>query len=215
MYTLYFSPGACSMASHILLEECGADYEPKLVALAKGEQRTDAYRKINPHGKVPALDVGGTVITENVAILPYIARQFPDAGLLPADAVEAARCVEFAGWLSSTAHIAFSLVLHPERPAAGADIGEAALTAIGDNARKKFWECLQEIDARLAGNQWVMGSQFTFVDPYALVFYGWGNRVEMPMTELANYTGFKDRMIERAAVRKVLEREKSPLLGAA
>ena len=69
MYTLYFSPGSCSMASHILLEECGADYETKLVALAKGEQRTEEYRKINPHSKVPALAVDGKIITQNAALL--------------------------------------------------------------------------------------------------------------------------------------------------
>lgn len=215
MYTLYFSPGACSMASHILLEECGAAYEPKLIALAKGEQRTEAYRKINPHGKVPALAVDGKVITENVSILPYIAGQFPEANLLPGDAVELARCIEVAGWLSSTAHVAFSLVLHPERPAGGAEIGEAALKAISDHARKTYWACMEEIDGRLSGKQWMMGTQYTFLDPYALVFYGWGNRVEMPMADLKNYTAFKDRMIERPAVRTVLDREQSPILKAA
>ncbi len=215
MYTLYYSPGACSMASHILLEECGAAYETKLVALAKGEQRTEAYRKINPHGKVPALAVDGKVITQNVAILPYIAGQFPDAGLLPRDPVELANSVAVAGWLASTAHVAFSLILHPERPAGGADMDEAGLKAISDTARKTYWACMEEIDGRLAGKQWMMGDQYTFLDPYALVFYGWGNRVEMPMADLGNYTAFKDRMMARPAVRKVLEKEQSPLLKAA
>ena len=73
MYILYFSPGACSTAAHVLLEECGAEYEIKQVALAKGEQRTEEYRKINAHGKVPALVVDGEVITQNAAILPFIA----------------------------------------------------------------------------------------------------------------------------------------------
>ena len=215
MYTLYYSPGACSMASHILLEECGAAYEPELVALAKGEQRTEAYRKINPRGKVPALAVDGTVITENVAILPCIAGQFPEANLLPGDPVELAHCMERIGWLSSTVHVAFSLVLHPERPAGGAEIGEAALKEISDHARKTYWACMAEIDAPLAGQQWMMGSQYIIADPYALVFCSWGKRVEMPMADLKNYTAFKDRMIERPAVRKVLEREQSPLLKAA
>lgn len=215
MHTLYFSPGACSMAAHILLEECGGAYETKLVALAKGEQRTEAYRRINPHGKVPALAVDGKIITQNVAILPYIAGQFPAAGLLPRDSVELAHCVGLAGWLASTVHVAFSLILHPERPAGGAEIGAAALEAISDNARKTYWACVQEIDGKLAGKQWMMGDQFTFLDPYALVFYGWGMRVEMPMAELENYTAFKDRMMERPAVRIVLEKEQSPLLKAA
>ncbi len=215
MYTLYFSPGACSMASHVLLEECGAVYETKPVALAKGEQRTEEYRKINPHGKVPALAVDGKVITQNAAILPYIAGQFPDAGLLPADPVDRANGVAVVGWLASTVHPAFSLILHPERAAGGADIGEAALKAISDNARKTYWACMEEIDGRLSGNQWMMGDQYTFVDPYALVFYSWGKRLDLPMADLGNYTAFKDRMIERPAVRKVLEKEQSPLLEAA
>ena len=215
MYTLYFSPGSCSTASHILLEECGAAYETKRVALAKGEQRTEEYRKVNPHSKVPALAVDGKVITQNVAILPFIAGQFPDANLLPRDPAELAQCVAVVGWLASTVHVTFALVLHPERPGGGTDIGEAALKAIGDAARKTYWACMEEIDARLSGKQWMMGDQYTFLDPYALVFYGWGNRIEMPMKDLKNYTAFKDRMMARPAVRTVLEKEESPLLKAA
>ena len=215
MYTLYFSPGACSMASHVLLEECGADYETKLVALAKGEQRTDEYKKINPHSKVPALAIDGKVITQNVAILPYIAGQFPDSELLPRDPVDLANCLSVAGWLASAVHVAFGLVLHPERPAGGADMDEAAQKAIGDTARNTYLAAMEEIDARLAGQQWMMGDQYTFLDPYALVFYGWGNRIEMPMADLKNYTAFKNRMLDRPAVRTVLEKEQSPLLKAA
>ena len=215
MYTLYFSPGSCSMASHILLEECDADYETKLVALAKGEQRTEEYKKINPHSKVPALTVDGKVITQNVAILPFIAGQFPDANLLPRDPVELAQSVAVVGWLASTTHVAFGLILHPERPAGGADMDEVALEAISDTARQTYWACMEEIDARLSGQQWMMGDQFTFLDPYALVFYGWGNRVDMPMKDLKNYTAFKDRMMARPAVHTVLEKEQSPLLKAA
>ena len=215
MYTLYFSPGSCSMASHILLEECGADYETKLVALAKGEQRSEEYKKINPHSKVPALAVDGRVITQNVAILPFIAGRFPKANLLPHDPVDLAQAVAVAGWLASTTHVAFGLVLHPERLAGAADVDPAALKAIGDTARKTYWGCMEEIDGRLSGKQWMMGDQYTFLDPYALVFYGWGNRVEMPMKDLKNYTAFKDRMMARPAVHTVLEKEQSPLLKAA
>jgi glutathione S-transferase len=203
------------MASHVLLEECGADYETKSVALAKGEQRSDEYKKINPHSKVPALAVDGKIITQNVAILPYIAGQFPDAELLPRDPLVLASCLATAGWLTSAVHVAFGLVLHPERPGGGADIGDAAMKAIGDTARNTYWAAMQEIDTRLAGQQWMMGDQYTFLDPYALVFYGWGNRIEMPMADLKDFTSFKDRMLERPAVRTVLEKEQSPLLNVA
>lgn len=215
MYTLYYSPGACSMAAHVLLEECGAEYEAQLVALAKGEQRSEAYLKVNPHSKVPALAVDGKVITQNAAILPFIARQFPDANLMPSDPVALAQCIATVGWLASTTHVAFSLVLHPERPAGGADIGEAGQKAIEDTARATYWSCMEEIDRRLSDKQWMMGDQFTFLDPYALVYYGWGNRIQMPMADLAHYTAFKDRMIARPAVQAVLEKEQSPLLKAA
>lgn len=215
MYTLYFSPGACSMASHILLEECGAEYETKRVALADGEQRGEAYLKINPHGKVPALAVDGKVVTENCSILPYIARKFPDKNLLPSDPDELASAMELASWLSSTVHVTFAHIARPERWTGGPEIGEAAINAIKETARNTFWDCLKEIDARLEGKEWMMGSQFTFLDPYALVFFGWGTRIGLPMAELKNFTAFKDRMMQRPAVRTILEKEQSPLLKAA
>ena len=83
MLTLYYSPGASSVIPHITLEEIRAPYQRKLINLAKGEHKTDAYLKINPHGKVPALSVDGNILTENVAILTYLAKRFPDARLLP------------------------------------------------------------------------------------------------------------------------------------
>ena len=76
MLTLYFSPGACSLASHIGLEESGAPYEAKPILLAKQQQRTDNYLKINPRGKVPSLDADGKILVENTAILTYLARRY-------------------------------------------------------------------------------------------------------------------------------------------
>ena len=212
MYILYFSPGACSTAAHVLLEECGAEYEVKQVALAKGEQRTEEYRKINAHGKVPALAVDGKVITQNAAILPYIAGQFPEAKFSPSNPIDFANCLELVGWLASTVHPAFGLALHPERPAGGAEIGEAAIKIISDTGHKTFWKCLEEIDQRFSGDHWMMGEQYTFADPYVLVFYSWGVRLDLPVIKLKNYTSWKDRMLARPAVLRVLKKEESILL---
>lgn len=99
-----FSPGACSLASHIGLEETGAPYELKPILLAKGQQRTEDYLKINPRGKVPALKVDGKILVENTAILTYLARKFPDKKLLPADPAEEARCIATMCWFSSIVH---------------------------------------------------------------------------------------------------------------
>ena len=211
MLTLYYAPGACSMASHITLEECGVPYEAKMLAMAKQEQRSETYLKVNPRGKVPALDVAGTVLTENLAILTYLALTNPDKKLLPDDPFQRAKCLSHMAYLSNTVHPAFTHFVRPERFTEDAN-ATAATKAMG---KKTFWGLLGEIDGLLAGKEWVMGSQFTVADPYTLVFYGWGGRAELPMGDLKNYTAFKDRMLKRPAVRKVLEREQSPLLKAA
>jgi glutathione S-transferase len=212
MLTLFYSPGACSMASHIALEEVGASFDNKLVALAKGEQKTPEYLKINPRGKVPALRLDdGSVLTENVAILAYLGRRFPDKGLLPSDPAAEARCISMMAWLSNTVHPAFTHIFRPERFATE----ESAYPAVKAAGKKIFWEALQEIDGLVAGKKWMQGDQYTVCDPYALVFYGWGARIEQPVKDLRNYTAWKDRMLERPAVRKVLEREQNILLKAA
>jgi glutathione S-transferase len=208
MLTLYFSPGACSTASHIALEESGAQYEERPTLLAKGEHKTSEYQKINPRGKVPALVADGQVITENTAILTYIARRFPEKKLLPADAIAEAQCISWMAWLSNSVHPSYTHILRPERFAEG----ESALDAVKKMGAKNFFASLQEIDGHLAGRQWVMGEQFTVADGYTLVFYGWGVRADMPVKDLANYTAWKDRMLARPAVRKVLESEGNVLV---
>lgn len=211
MMTLYFSPGACSMASHIGLEESGAPYEEKPTLLPKGEQKTEAYLKINPRGKVPALSVDGKVITENTAILTYIARRFPEKNLMPKDPVEEARCIGTMAWFSNMVHPSYQRYMRSERFAEG----DAAQASVKEMGKKSFWDNLKEIDSLLEGKQWMVGDQFSVADGYGLVFYGWGLRGELPMKDLKNYTAWKDRMVKRPAVRKILESEQNVILKAA
>jgi glutathione S-transferase len=203
MMTLYFSPGACSLASHIGLEESGAPYEAKPILLSKGEQRTEAYLKINPRGKVPALAIDGQVLVENTAILTYLGRRFPEKRLMPADPLAEARCIATMCWFSTIVHPSFQRFMRPERFADS----EIAHAAVKENGRKSFWANCQEIDSMIQGKNWIMGDQYTLVDPYALVFYGWGLRGGFPMSELRAYTAWRERMLERPAVRKVIEDE--------
>ncbi|MDB5862364.1 MAG: hypothetical protein JWO70_170 [Betaproteobacteria bacterium] len=208
MLTLYFSPGACSMATHIGLEEAGANYEEKPTMLMKGEHKTEAYMKINPRAKVPALAVDGRVITENTAILTYLARQFPEKKLLPSDPVAEAQCISTMAWLSNTVHPSYGHYFKPDRYAET----EAAQADVKQMGAKAFFANLKEIDSMLKGKQWIMGDQYTVADPYALVFYGWGVRGKFPVDELTAYTAWKDRMLARPAVRKILESEGSVLV---
>jgi glutathione S-transferase len=211
MLTLYYSPGACSLASHITLEESGANYESHPIMLSKGEHKTEAYLKINARGKVPALKIDDQVLTENTAILTYLAKTYPQANLMPKDPLGEARCISTMAWLSNTVHPCFTHIFRPERfsddPAAHAGLKEVG--------KRSFFANLQEVDRLLAGKQWLQGAQFTTCDPYALVFYSWGFRSEMPVNELKNYTAWKERMVQRPAVRKILEREQNPLVKAA
>ncbi len=203
MLKLYFSPGACSLASHIGLEESGAPYELEPVMLAKKQQQTPEYLKINPRGKVPTLSIDGKSLVENTAILTYIARRFPEKKLLPADDAEAARCIATMCWFSSIVHPSYQRTRRPERFAAD----PAAHESIKENGKKSYWENCREIDSMIQGHDWVMGNQYTVVDPYALVFYGWGVNGGFPMQDLKNYTAWRERMMQRPAVKKSVEME--------
>ena len=204
MLRLYYAPGSCSMASHIALEEAGARYETRLIDEDAGEQRREGYLRINPRGKVPALQLAdGSVLVENLAIQVYVARTHPEARLLPDKPQDEARALSLMAFFASAVHPAFSHFWAPGRfttePSA-----EPAIRARGLDT---FHGYCREIDAMLAGTEWFLG-QFSTVDCYGFVFYRWGVRAGLPLRDLAHYTAHKDRMLGRPAVRRVLERER-------
>jgi glutathione S-transferase len=211
MLTLYYCPGLCSLASHITLEESGADYTTKLVNVMKGEHMSDDYRKVNPRNKVPTLSIDGTILVENAAIMAYLAKRYPDANLKPQDPLQEAQWLSTMVWFSNTNHPAFGRVFRSDK----ISDDKAAHPGIKEAGKKAAWDNLAEIDRMLAGKPWIMGTQFTTCDPYAMVFYSWGARAELPVKDLKNYTEWKNRMLQRPAVRKVLEREDNPLVKAA
>ena len=203
MLTLYYAPGSSSMAAHLVLEEAGAEYETRFVNEDAGEHRTEAYLRVNPRGKVPALRLpDGSMLVENVAIQTYVARTHPEAKLLPDDPEEEARALSLMAFFASAVHPAFSHFWAPGRftdePA-----GEARVRAKG---LATFHGHCREIETLLAESEWLFG-RFSTVECYGFVFYGWGLRAGLPMRDLPNYTAHKDRMLARPAVRRVLDRE--------
>jgi glutathione S-transferase len=201
MLTLYYAPGACSLAAHIVLEEGGETYEAQRIDLSKGEQRTEAYLKIHPQGRVPALRLdGGEAITENTAILPYLGKRF---GLWPKDALAETRAHSLIGFFAATVHPGHAHISRPERYATDA----SHFPNIQETGRKAFHGYLQQIDGLLAGRQW-LSDDYSVLDPYALTFYAWGLRRELPVREMKNYTAFSERMMQRPAVRRIVEEEK-------
>jgi glutathione S-transferase len=201
MLTLYFTPGACSLAPHIVLEESGEPYQKQMVDLANGEQRAEPYLKINPQGRVPALRLDdGEALTENTAILPYLGKRF---GLWPRDPIDEARALSMIGFFAASVHPAHAHIGRPERYAAD----PAAYPTIREAGLKSFHGYLQQIDGMLAGREWLAG-EYSVLDAYGLVFYAWGFRRELPLHELKAYTAHKDRMLARPAVRRVALEEK-------
>jgi glutathione S-transferase len=200
MLTLYYAPGACSMASHIVLEESGEKYEAKRMDLSKGEQRAPEYMKIHPLGRVPALRLDdGSPLAENTAILPYLGKRF---GMWPSDSIREAQALSTIGFFASSVHPAHAHIGRAERYTED----KSAFPGIQAMGKKTFHAYLKQIDAMYAGREWLSGA-YSVLDPYAFVFYVWGIRRELPVAELANYTALKERMAKRQAVQRVLADE--------
>ena len=203
MLKFFYAVGSCALASHIALEEAGADYEAVRLEFAAGDQRKPEYLELNPRGRVPTCVVDGNVITENVGIMSYFAGGHPEAGIWPRDTWHQALAISTMAWLSNTVHATYG---HLVRPARYVD-GEAHQEAVKEKARASYFDCLKEIDRLLSGRKWCIGSHYTCVDGYLLVFYRWGNRQKMPVRELGNYSAHADRVLARSAVRKVMADE--------
>jgi glutathione S-transferase len=200
MLVLYYASGACSMAPHIVLEEAGEKYEQRRVDFSRNEQRTDAYLKIHPLGRVPALILdSGEPLIENTAILPYLGKRF---GLWPADLLGEARALSTLGFFATNVHPAHAHISRPERYATDA----SCFPNIQARGRETFHGLLRQIDGMLAGREW-LSDRYSVLDPYAFTFYVWGIRRELPMAELKSYTAHRDRMLARPAVQRVLADE--------
>lgn len=208
-YILYYSPGACSLAAHIALEELGVAYAIELVSIPDGATSHPAYLAINPKGRVPALRIDGErkVLTELPAILTYLARKHPEGGLLPTiNPVLEARCHEWLAWLTGWLHgVGFGLLWRPGR----FDSDESRHEALQARGRQIILEAFAQIERQLDhGHMWGMPFGFSVVDPALFVFYQWGIRIGLPMqADYPAWTSIAARVAERPAVRRVLERE--------
>jgi glutathione S-transferase len=203
MLKLFYSPGACSIVSHIALEEAGADYELVKVTLAEGEHLKPEYLAINPHARVPALATDQGVITENIAILNFLADEFGAAGSVPrGDPYAAARCNELLGWFSSSVHISFATIWRGSRFTSDESMWPA-LQSGGRSALEKHFAEIED----LCGEGWLVDGHFTAADSYAAIFYRWGRRIEMDMSGYTRWAALVARVLDRPAVQRVLDRE--------
>lgn len=167
--TLYYSPGSCSRVSMIALEETGIAYKAIPVILASGEQLTDAYRKLNPKSKVPALRVDDHVLTETIAILDFLAKLYPKAALLPVgDPLAEATALSTLAWCASGLH---PLVTRLRLPQKFCDHPGTA-DRVRELARNEMIVQLGIADERLAHQDWLHGRQWSIADTYLAWVWG-------------------------------------------
>lgn len=198
---LYYSPGTCSLAGHIVLEWIGQPYEA--VRVSRDERKSPEFLKLNPAGAVPVFQDGDWALTQNVAILGYLADRFPEAGL-GGDGTPRARA-EVNRWLAfvnSDVHPAFKPLF-----GATAYLGdEASIEKSKDVARKSLRGLFERADAQLAGNDWIAGSR-SIADPYLYVVTRWAKAQGVDVSGLDNLARFAARMEADEAVQKVLAEE--------
>lgn len=204
MLTLYFAPDTCALAPHIALEEAGASYEAIRVDTAAGEQRSPAYLALNPKGRVPTLVTPEGSLTENPALLAFIAQAFPAANLAPLDDPFAfARVQSFNSYLCSTVHVAHAHGRRGPRWASDA----ASFADMKRKVPENMADCIGLIEREMLVGPWVMGNAFTICDPYLFTICLWLEADGVDATKYPAVHAHMLRMAARPAVKKVLERE--------
>lgn len=202
---LYYSPGACSLASHIILEELQLPYEATAIDLHAGQNRTTEYLRVNPNGVVPALQLDdGNVLTENIAILLYLAEQQPEANLIPpAGTLARARCYEWLSFITSDLHKAFVPLFRPERFASS----EQGKQEVVELTRKKVNEMMTLAEQKLQGKTFALGDNFSICDPYLLVIFQWAKHLKFDVTQWPNCANLAQQLYQRPSVQKALHAE--------
>jgi glutathione S-transferase len=201
MLKLFYAPSSSALAAHIALEEAEASYELAKIDLAADEQRRPEYLKINPNGRVPALATEHGFLSENPAILAYIAQSFPKARLAPlGDAFAFARMQAFNNYLSSTVHVAHS---HKRRAARWAD-DPVAITDMRRKVPETMAACFEVIENAMFVGPWAMGGDFTVADGYLFTLARWLEQDDVDPKRFPKVLEHRNRMAERASVKKII-----------
>lgn len=197
---LYYAPGSISVAVAIALFEAKLPFEPVKVNFAEGEQTKAGYLEVNPKGRVPALDVDGTCLTETGAILEYIAHVAPDANLIPDDALLAAHMRAVMYYLASTMHVNHA---HRARGHRWADKPES-LRDMAAKTPQTMSNSAHHVEEHCLRGNFVTGEHHSIADPYLFVVCSW---LEGDGVDIANHpkiAAFRNRMRTRPAVQQAI-----------
>jgi glutathione S-transferase len=195
---LFYHPGTCSLAPHIVLEEGGFDFALELVDEHHRYSAGDFYA-VNPKGYIPALELDdGEILTEGAAIVQHLADIAPVEGLIPAvGTVSRARCVEWLTFTATELHKAFPPLWTPLYP---------------DDLRAKGMDLLQQriafTNAHLGRRDYLLGDRFSVADAYLYTVLNWASRIDLDLAQWPHAKAFMTRMEARPKVKKALEVEK-------
>lgn len=207
MTKLFFSPGACCMSCHIALEMTNIPFELVYVGKKADEKTRADFLKVNPLGAVPAiLFDDGKVLTQNIAILEYIADQKPEANLIaPAGTWERAEIMKWLSFIAADLHKAFAPIFYlskiSSRTETQEDIKQWAFTNI-----EKYFTLLEK---HLSDKTYLVGEHFTIADAYLFTVYQWSKPIGFPTEKFIALNHYSDRIAALPAVKKVHEREEA------
>ena len=200
MLTLYYAKGSSALAPHILLEEVGAEYSVHEVPIAKGAHHEHGYLQINPKGRVPALRTPNGVLTENPAILTYIAATHPGAHMLPDNPYERAEADALNAYLCATMHVAFA---HLQRGARWSD-DESAQASMKNKVAANIAACAELIETHYLKGPWAMGEHYTICDPYLFLAPRWMAKSGVDLSNYPKLEAHHTAMLNRPATLSVM-----------
>ena len=201
MLEFYFSKGSSALAAHILLLETGVDFEAIEVSIAKSAHLQPAFLRRNPKGRVPALGTPLGIITENPAILEYIATLQPQAPLMPEGAFAQAQCRSLCAYLCATAHVAAAHRHRGKRWAQQAASHQDMAAQVPGNLQA----CADFLETDLALAPWAFGADYSFCDPYLFQFTRWLAAAAIPLEGHPKLAAHKAAMLARPATQAALQ----------
>lgn len=203
----YYCPITCSVVTHMALTESGANFDVRLVNLRRGAHRSPEYLRMNPKHQVPVLVIDSEPLTENVAILLWIARHFPRAQLMPSDDTDEFKAIALMAWCDSGIHPHLTANMLPERYCDLPSSEDAVRRAAHKVLREKY----QVAEDLLAGREWFF-EHFTLPDAFFFWCFRQGIKCKVDMSEFPNCHGHFERVSQRAGTQKVLAFEEQSLL---
>jgi glutathione S-transferase len=209
MFTFYYTPHTCSLASHIALKDAGARYELKRIDFGLNEQQSPEYMKINPKARVPALVTSRGTLTETPAILAFIAQTFPQAALAPLnDPFAFAELQSISSYLCSTLHVAHSHRMRGYRWASDA----SSFTDMQRKVPESVGACYDIIESRMLRGPWVMGETYTIADPYLFTIAQWLEDDGVDSRRIPRVIEHRFRVAERANVKSAIAEEQAIMI---